>query len=164
MLEQEVYISNMLGLVAGNVSMVARIKLQALPYGESSSVTISHHYVIQVCQQVRVQEQQPSHAPDRHHRHWQSKHEKTSQPPRAWATSQPDCAASQPIPWDAGQHGIAAVSYSETTSGEIRKDWVSCKHSCDKATVCPVAMCPWRHPSYNLLCCPAVGMSLFCTG
>ena len=25
-------------------------------------------------------------------------------------------------------------------------------------------MCPWRHPSYNLLCCPAVGMSLFCTG
>lgn len=32
--EQEVHLNTLLGQVAANVSMVARIKLQALPYGE----------------------------------------------------------------------------------------------------------------------------------
>ena len=32
--EQEVHINTLLGQVAGNVGMVARIKLQALPYGK----------------------------------------------------------------------------------------------------------------------------------
>jgi hypothetical protein len=43
--EQEIYLNNMLGQVAGNVSMVARVKLQALPYGESernASILQSH--------------------------------------------------------------------------------------------------------------------------
>jgi hypothetical protein len=129
--EQEVYISNMLGLVAGNVSMVARIKLQALPYGESRSVTISHHNVVHVCQQVRVQEQKSSQAPDRHHHHWQSKHEKAPQPPRAWVASQPMHKASM---------GLLPCPIVRPPVAE--RDWVSCEHSCDKAIVCPVAMYP----------------------
>ena len=36
-MDREIHINGMLGQVAGNVSVVARIKLQALPYGESSS-------------------------------------------------------------------------------------------------------------------------------
>lgn len=32
--EQEVYVSQMIGHVAGNISQVARIKLQAMPFGE----------------------------------------------------------------------------------------------------------------------------------
>lgn len=33
-IDQEIYINNMLGQVAANVSLCARIKLQAMPYGE----------------------------------------------------------------------------------------------------------------------------------
>lgn len=33
--EQEVHLNTLLGQVAGNVSVLARIKLQALPYGEN---------------------------------------------------------------------------------------------------------------------------------